>query len=308
MIVAYPPKMRYDTCNRTMHDADGGTKMEDLSAKIKNMTLSKTERQIADYILENLNTIGLQTVSRVASGIGTSDTSVIRFIRKLGFENYSEFKKVMGEKLIGQYQEAASGGEKFVHSRKMINQSELINDVASCAMKNIQKTCEGLSRETIEETARILMKSHIKYIVGFRTTASCSLYMKGKLQYLLANVRAVSQGGSAALESLIDITEQDCVLMYSFPRYSQVNQTILEIAAQKGAPTILITDSVTSPLAAKADLVLSASISGLGFTNSYVAPICISEIILFSINAKMNETDSDRAILLDTYLARHKGW
>ena len=35
--------------------------MEDLIAKIQGMTLSKTESQIADYILEHLDVIGLPT-------------------------------------------------------------------------------------------------------------------------------------------------------------------------------------------------------------------------------------------------------
>lgn len=285
-----------------------GTVMEKLTAKIKNMTLSKTEKRIAEYILENVNTIGLQTVSNVAAAIGTSDTSVIRFIRRLGFANYSDFKKEMSAKLIDQYQEAAWGGQKFIHAREMINQSEIITDVAACAMENIQKTCAGLSMEVVEKIAAILIKSRFKYIVGFRTTESCAVYMKGKLQYLLPNVVRTVGGESAAIESLVDITQEDCILMYSFPVYSEVNRTILDIARKRHVPTILITDSVTSPLAALADIVVSASIAGLGFTNSYLAPICVSEIILFSVNARMDESNKDRATRLDQYLAKHKAY
>lgn len=285
-----------------------GIVMEKLTAKIKNMTLSKTEKRIAEYILENVNTIGLQTVSNVAAAIGTSDTSVIRFIRRLGFANYSDFKKEMSAKLIDQYQEAAWGGQKFIHAREMINQSEIIADVVACAMENIQKTCAGLSMEVVEKIAAILIKSRFKYIVGFRTTESCAVYMKGKLQYLLPNVVRTVGGESAAIESLVDITQEDCILMYSFPVYSEVNRTILDIARKRHVPTILITDSVTSPLAAQADIVVSASIAGLGFTNSYLAPICVSEIILFSVNARMDERNKDRATRLDQYLAKHKAY
>lgn len=282
--------------------------MDELTEKIRSMTLSRTEKRIADYILENISTIGLQTVSNVAAGIGTSDTSVIRFIRRLGFLSYADFKRKMGEMLVDQYHEAAWGSQKYIQTKEAINQSDLIADVAACAMNNLRKTCEGLSREKIEEATAILMKSRFKYIIGFRTAGSCSLYMQGKLRYLQPNVVCVERSESEAIERLIDITKDDCVLMYSFPPYSEVNKTILEIAGQKKAPTILITDQVTSPLAAKADLVLSASISGLGFTNSYIAPICVSEILLFSINAKINDHDGERAMRIDQYLAKHKAY
>ena len=63
--------------------------MEELAAKIQRLSLTHAERRIAEYILEHLDTIGLQTSTALAQDIGVSDTSIIRFIRKLGFKGYS---------------------------------------------------------------------------------------------------------------------------------------------------------------------------------------------------------------------------
>ena len=57
--------------------------MEDLVRKIQSMTLTRTDAEIAEYILAHLSTIGFQTSTTMAEEIGVSDTSVIRFIRKL---------------------------------------------------------------------------------------------------------------------------------------------------------------------------------------------------------------------------------
>ena len=65
--------------------------METLEEKIQKTVLTKTDRKIADYLLDHKDTISFKTVSEVASQIGTSDTSVIRFLRSLGYAGFSEF-------------------------------------------------------------------------------------------------------------------------------------------------------------------------------------------------------------------------
>ena len=64
--------------------------MNEIAAKIQKLSLTQKDRIIADYILEHLDMIGLQTSTTLAQDIGVSDTSVIRFIRKLGFKGYAD--------------------------------------------------------------------------------------------------------------------------------------------------------------------------------------------------------------------------
>ena len=63
--------------------------MDNLISKIQSMNLTKTEKVIADYILDNINNIGLSTVTDISLKLGVSDTSIIRFIRLLGFAGFA---------------------------------------------------------------------------------------------------------------------------------------------------------------------------------------------------------------------------
>ena len=64
--------------------------MDNLISKIQSMNLTKTEKVIADYILDNINNIGLSTVTDISLKLGVSDTSIIRFIRLLGFAGFAD--------------------------------------------------------------------------------------------------------------------------------------------------------------------------------------------------------------------------
>ncbi len=94
--------------------------------------------------------------------------------------------------------------------------------------------------------------------------------------------------------------------MFSFPRYSEINFTILRLAKERNAKIIVITDRVTSLLAPFADYLLTVNIEGVGFTNSYVAPLCLAEALAVLIGQKVGNKSIDRLDSLDKYINDNK--
>ena len=283
--------------------------MEDLIKKIQNMSLSKTDTKIAAYICDHLDTIGLQTSTAMAEKIGVSDTSVVRFVRKLGFKGYIDFRSAMKERILKktkQERQGLSPMEKYAKSKELLKRDSLISDVSSYTLDNLEKSFFALDSSTLEQVVDILMKSDRKYIAGFRGTACCAQYMSSKLLFLTPNVMLITHADATAAERLIDITERDCLFLYSFPLNSEITKTLMDIARENKAKIILMTDSPTSPLANKADIVITARVDGLGFTNSYVAPLSLSELIILAVSSRCDETFSERFNRIDTIMKKEK--
>lgn len=283
--------------------------MEDLVRKIQSMTLTRTDAEIAEYILAHLSTIGFQTSTTMAEEIGVSDTSVIRFIRKLGFKGYADFRSEMNARTAHQIDRAQpdlTPGEKYLRTLEHLGSSSLISDVSQYTLNNLQKSYAQLDQGTVEQIVDILLSSDRKYIAGFRGTACCAQYMASKLLFLTPHVVPILHADATAVENLLDITERDCLFLYSFPRYSEIARPLMEIARESGAKVILMTDRRTSPLANKADVVVTAQVDGLGFTNSYVAPLSLSEVILLSVSGRRDVTDSKRFNRIDSVMDREK--
>ena len=283
--------------------------MEDLVRKIQSMTLTRTDAEIAEYILAHLSTIGFQTSTTMAEEIGVSDTSVIRFIRKLGFKSYADFRSEMNARTARQIDRAQpdlTPGEKYLRTLEHLGSSSLISEVSQYTLNNLQKSYAQLDQGTVEQIVDILLSSDRKYIAGFRGTACCAQYMASKLLFLTPHVVPILHADATAVENLLDITERDCLFLYSFPRYSEIARPLMEIARESGAKVILMTDRRTSPLANKADVVVTAQVDGLGFTNSYVAPLSLSEVILLSVSGRRDVTDSKRFNRIDSVMDREK--
>ena len=282
--------------------------MEDLVKKLQGMSLTRTDADIAEYILAHLSTIGFQTSTSLAEEIGVSDTSVIRFIRKLGFKGYADFRAEMNARAAKQINQAQdlSPGEKYVRSRAQLKQDRLIRDVGGYTLENLQKSYAQLDQGTVAQVADILMSSDRKYIAGFRGTACCAQYMASKLLFLTPHVVLVTHADATAVENVLDITSKDCLFLYSFPRYSELCRVLMDIARENGAKIVLMTDRRTCPLANKADVVVVAQVEGLGFTNSYVAPLSLSEVFLLAISGRKDVTSSERFGRIDGVMEKEK--
>lgn len=285
--------------------------MEDFIEKIQGMSLSKTESRIADYFLEHLDIIGLRTSTALAEDIGVSDTSIIRFLRRLGFRGYSDFRSSMAERLANRYAltqgvQELSPGEKYVQFKNNLKKESLISDVGKYTISNLESSFSKLSEETVEKAVDIILASKKRYVSGFRGAASCAVYMTSKLHLMVSDVIALTHADASAIEAISDITAEDCIILYSFPRYSEINFSLLEIAHQVGAKIILFTDRYTSPLANLADIVLVMQVGGLGFTNSYVAPLSISEIILLALSNRNDAQCAQRIARIDKLIGERQ--
>ena len=77
--------------------------MDSFQDRIKGLRFTKTEKRIADYILENQKTVGLETAVKIAEKLDVTDMSVHRFLRKLGYSGFAEFRAEMNAQLIEHY-------------------------------------------------------------------------------------------------------------------------------------------------------------------------------------------------------------
>ena len=280
--------------------------MDALAQKIRNMNLTKTEKIIADYILDNINTIGFTTVTDMSLKLGVSDTSIIRFIRSLGYAGFADFKKSINGKIVEQYNAGLSPMQKFARSRSEIRKESLITDVFYKAMDNLAASILSIDEELVTKIADCLLASRDKYIVGFRSTSCCASYFYRKAVFFLPHMHLCDSADSIAIEHIADLSDQDCVLMFSFPRYSEINPSILKLAAKRKAKVILVTDRITSPLAAYADFLLTVRIEGVGITNSYIVPLCLAEALAMELGSKTGEKDKARRDDLESLVSENK--
>ena len=61
--------------------------------------MTRTEKRIADYVSEHRNEVMEQTISELAAGVGSSEITISRFCKKLGFSGLQSFKIALAAEL-----------------------------------------------------------------------------------------------------------------------------------------------------------------------------------------------------------------
>ncbi len=109
----------------------------------------------------------------------------------------------------------------------------------------------------------------------------------------MQNVRTVSYGISDIFEQMINVGEGDLVIGIGFPRYAAKTIDALAFAQDRGAKVVAITDSLLSPLAAKADYTLIAQSNMASFVDSLVAPLSVINALIIAVGMREKENISD---------------
>ena len=97
--------------------------------------------------------------------LGVSDTSIIRFIRLLGFAGFADFKNTMKERMLEHYNLNLSPSQKFTNTKDKINSDNVVNDVFYKAIDNLSSTMLNLDDKLVNSIAECIIKVGINILL-----------------------------------------------------------------------------------------------------------------------------------------------
>lgn len=272
---------------------------KELEKIISKIELTKKEKRVAEFFLDEDKRVYLMTVSEIAEEIGISDTSVIRFIKSIGFKNFTEFKN-SGQKKIKTHLEKTND---FIKNIDLIKENSIEKLYIEKINEEVNKIFSQDSLSILRSIAEILMKKENKYVVGFKSTAGIANFFGVRLGFILENVFTFNIDDSVVINSVFNIKENDVLLVFDYPMYSKVAQVLAKIAKERNAVIILFSDSENSPLAAYSNILYKVKLNGLSVFNSLISSQILIEYILTYISQFIDDEDKERFSKIRKYLA-----
>ncbi len=258
-------------------------------------TLSKGQKKIASYILENYDKTAFMTAGKLGTTVGVSESTVVRFAADLGYEGYPEMRKSLQDLIKNRL----TSVQRIEVAKGLMDADAIPSTVLSADMERIHATLEDLPKSDFDAAARALCEAKGIYIMGMRSSNAVAVYMGHYLNMLFPNVRVMNETSSSEVfEQILHLGSGDVFVGISFPRYSRRTIRAMEYARARGAKVIAITDNGASPLAQTADLCLYAKGDMVSFVDSMAAPISLtSALIVAAANCSGRDFTSDFARL-----------
>jgi DNA-binding MurR/RpiR family transcriptional regulator len=247
--------------------------------------LSKGQKRIADFILQNYDKVAFMTASVLGEATGVSESTVVRFANALDYDGYPKLQKGLQESIKTKLTTV----QRFELSKDLDKESSYTKKVMNADMDNIRRTLDGIDEEVMGNIVEELHKARKIYILGMRSSSVLANYLGFYLNFILNDVVVVSAGAMDVFDYLINLTEDDLLITISFPRYAKRTFDIVNFAKSQGATIVGITDSPMAPLVPLVKHVLFARYNMNTFIDSLVAPMSLINALIQSVSIKEME-------------------
>lgn len=246
--------------------------------------------QVAGYALENPDEIAFGTVASIAAKADVQPSALVRFSRALGYQGFSElqdiFRSRLRERVLNYDERLAKMREHGIATSK----SGLVLDgFLEAAEQSVGRFREKVDHDAIERAVDLMAKAETIYLIGLRRSFPITSYMSYALGKLgIRNILVDAVAGMGA-EQASFITERDAVLSISFTPYASETVTLTNAAKARGAAIVSLTDSVFSPIAPSADVLLEVVEANFEGFRSMAVTMALAMTLTVSVAARRGE-------------------
>lgn len=245
----------------------------------KREKMSKSQKKIANYLIENSETAPFLTASKLAKNVGVGEATVIRFAVFLNYKGYPDLQRHLQEALQRKWTSA----EVFARTTEANEEPEdIIKEILSDDIQNIKVTLSQIENEVFLGAVNDIRKAKRIYIIAYRSATSLGSFLEFYLDLVLQNTEMIRQADGVS-EHLLDIKEDDLVIAFGFSRYTKRTVDVLKYVKQRQAKTVVITDHLMSPLVPYADRALVAATEINSFIDSFAAPFSVVSALITAV-------------------------
>jgi DNA-binding MurR/RpiR family transcriptional regulator len=242
-------------------------------------------QKAAKFMLENPEEVGLNSMRKVAERADVKPATVSRLSKKLGFGGYDALREPFRQRLRKNEPKFASR-VRDVQRRGNDDEQGLYDDLRAQEIENVELTLSEENYETLIAAVETLDHSRHVYVLGLRGSHAPAFLFHYAYQLFQDNSYLVDTHAGIFADQLRGIDEQDCLLVVSFPPYTQLTIDAVEYAAEAGARIVAVTDSVVSPAAHAAGHTIITRNQSASFYHSYTGALAAIQALITLLVAR----------------------
>ena len=230
---------------------------------LENERLTPRMRDAAHYAVEHPNDIALSPLATVAATAKLAPSAFIRMAQALGYDGYSDLQRLFREPLQKATKPTFSerirhfGGEQTLE--RPDDPAEVLRAFSRANIVSLEHLHADAAHLPLREAIRLIQNARIVHVVGLRRSYAVAAYLAYALNRVGRNAVQLNGLGGAIAEQASTANAQDLLIAISFPPYAADTLQVCEQVRLQGAKRLAITNTLMSPIAKGADLVLEVN-------------------------------------------------
>jgi DNA-binding MurR/RpiR family transcriptional regulator len=258
-------------------------------AMLQDLVMGKIEdlppkaRRVAEYLLANMREAAFRSIGEVAEELRVSKAQLVRVARMLGFSGYSELKDALQGAILEQVNPAA------MLARAIDSQEDLPETIHRMEHANLDDTWTQLSPPKVAEFCTLVQEARSIHCMGWGISCLVAESLQMRLRVMGLDAYMVKRGDLTLLEQARTIRSGDLLMVCELPSYVVEVTESAEMAADRGAKLITISDSPAAPVCRRADLPFFVSASSPTFGSSILGPLFLVHVLTSVLAVEMGD-------------------
>lgn len=208
--------------------------------------LTRTEKKVADYVLQNKNKVLYMSITDLADACKVGDASVYRFCRTLGLDGYQQFKMKLSISLPEH---------ELLDDEEEEKEESTASRIMESHMNAIRESYLLLSPEKLDRLVEMIDESEKVYFFGIGDSLLTAEEARNKFLRITSKVVCLTDPHMQSMAASM-ATERDLIVIISYSGSTKDNIHVAKIAKRAGAKIACITHYKKSPLTAYSDVTL----------------------------------------------------
>ena len=215
-------------------------------------SMNANERQICDFILGNAADIIHMTITEVAERCRTSEASMVRLSKKLGYKGFQALKINIAQNIVEP--------ESQIHAAltRRSDTPSIASKVFSASVQALEDTLKVLDLGQVEAAVEAIGRARRLLFFGVGGSGPVAADAQHKFLKIGCLAQALADANLQAMSASV-LGERDVVVAISHSGSSNSIVEAARLARDAGATTICITNYGRSPLQKCCDIHLATS-------------------------------------------------
>jgi len=252
---------------------------------------------VARTLLATYPTAGLESLPQLAEGSGVTGPTVLRFVRKIGFDGYPDFQRSLRTEV-----QARTEGLPALYTTKGATQGDdVLRQTQEAFGRALDATLTSASLE--EELAGVVAllsdpKRRI-WFVGGRFSQLAATYLCLQMRFLRTGCAMVGEEPERRVLDSLELSKRDVLCLFDYRRYQPDTIAAGRLAAEQGAVVIAFTDPWLSPAVEYARHVLISHADSVSPFDSMLGAFALTELIASKVVGVLGDDGRARVAELE---------
>lgn len=242
--------------------------------------LAPAERRVAQLLLDLGPQATLLSAAALAEQLGTSDATVVRTAKSLGYSGLAELRRAL----------AAQGNnppldERLRRTLEQTSSDDLFASVIRGQLAALEALTRNISPQAFQAAVAILAGSDRVVWRGVGPSAHLAAYGQMLTQRIGKPSSSLVHTGTSFADELLTLAPNDAVVVLAYGRLQSHVRVLLDRAQALDTPVVLITDTLGRKLGGDVDATIESGRGTPGRFASHGTTLVVIEALVLGIAA-----------------------